>query len=107
MAGGIHNIRQELTWVLYPLSGNTTHHMANMAKISFGQACATRGTISLQWILLACECSRHTYMNIQDWANADRAEKLYKRCKKIERRVIWRKRDREAAIVTLPLKADA
>lgn len=106
-AGAINSIRQELTWVLYPLSGATGNYMAGMARIAFGQACALTGVVRLQWILMACEASRHAYAGMQDWANAERAEKLYKRCRKIERRAVWRQRDRANAVVSLPLKAEA
>jgi hypothetical protein len=107
MKGIRAGIRQELTWVLYGLASNTTSYFAGVARYAFSQSCSTRGSQSLQWILIAAEASKATFLDLRDWDNADRAEALYRRVRKIERRVMWRKRDAQQREAFSGLKLEA
>ncbi len=94
------SIRQEIVWILYPLA-NSQSYIAGVTRYAFNQACSCKGITSLQWLMVAAESARHVYVAAQDWEHADRAEMLYKRCRKIEKRTVWRSRDREARVSVL------
>lgn len=101
----LQSIRQEMTWVQYALAPDSSF-MAGVARYALSQMLISKGLLHLQWMLLFLEAAKHAAVARADWAEADRAERLSKRCKRIERRVVWRSRDRELRQeVTLKLGA--
>ena len=99
------SIRQEVTWVLYPLA-NSQSYVAGVARYAFNQSCSCRGLIGLQWLMVAADAARHVYVASKDWDNADRAQALYKRCRRVESRTVWRARDREEKLTKMLTRSE-
>lgn len=87
-----NGLRQEIVWVSYAVA-NDSSFLAGVVRYAYQQTCSTRGIVSLQWLLIMCEAARHACVATKNWEEADRAERLYRRARKIEKRLVWRKRD--------------